>query len=186
MFLKLFMQWHSFSSKGSLDSRDLKQHSHHTLGISLEVYNPCSVVAMDSFAKKHLFLPQTLTFFVHYHFAFCNDISIGGVMLNITSPALCQWIVITSYRSLGIHQMNISNVPISYTVHVDLQLMLCVMINSQLIELLTTWHIFDWCRACKKRKELSMVSWLQLQNVFHPTDSHCWVYVVDLNLISRS
>ena len=180
------MQWHSFSSKGSLDSRDLKQHSHHTLGISLEVYNPCSVVAMDSFAKKHLFLPQTLTFFVHYHFAFCNDISIGGVMLNITSPALCQWIVITSYRSLGIHKMNISNVPISNTVHVDLQLMLCVMINSQLIELLTTWHIFDWCRACKKRKELSMVSWLQLHNVFHPTDSHCWVYVVDLNLISRS
>ena len=26
-------------------------------------------------------------------------------MLNIASPAFCQWIVITSYRSLGIHQM---------------------------------------------------------------------------------
>ena len=101
---------------GSLDSRDLEQHSHHTLGISMEVYNPCSVVAMDSFAKKHLFSPQTLTFFVHYHFAFCNDI-FGGVMLNITSPAFCQWIVITSYRSLGIHQMINSHCNESVTVN---------------------------------------------------------------------
>ena len=91
--------------------------SNTTMGISMEVYNPCSVVAMDSFAKKHLFSPQTLTFFVHYHFAFCNDISIGGVMLNITSPAFCQWIVITSYRSLGIHQMINSHCNESVTIN---------------------------------------------------------------------
>ena len=60
-------------------------------------------------------------------------------MLNITSPAFCQRIVITSYRSLGIHQTINSHCNESVTVnklfkctsllHIDLQVMVCVMIS---------------------------------------------------------